>query len=73
MKIVNRNLDTVYFRVYRDGKWQNLSFSDLTDEEMDEVLEDKGLSSVKSLAKILGKTLRQFGDELEIIGRNKND
>lgn len=27
---MQRNLDGVYFRVERDGKWQNICFSDLT-------------------------------------------
>ena len=31
---MDRNLDGVYFRVQRDGKWGNTCFSDLTQEEM---------------------------------------
>lgn len=38
---MNRNLDWVYFRVYRDGKWQNICFSDMTQEERDEVTEGR--------------------------------
>lgn len=38
---MDRKLDGVFFRVNRNGKWQNVCFSDLTDEEMDEVLEAK--------------------------------
>ena len=30
-----RNLDGIYFRVQRDGKWGNTCFSDLTQEEME--------------------------------------
>ena len=33
-----RNLDTCYFRAKRDGKWENLCFTDLTEEEQKEVL-----------------------------------
>lgn len=38
---MNRRLDGVYFRVKRDGKWQNICFSDLTDEEMDSVMDSR--------------------------------
>ena len=38
---MNRNLDGVYFRVERDGKWQNICFSDLTTSEREEVLAGK--------------------------------
>lgn len=38
MEIEKRNLDGAFFRVKRDDKWQNICFSDLTDEEMDAVL-----------------------------------
>lgn len=30
---MNRNLDGYYFRVKRDGKWDNICWSDMTDEE----------------------------------------
>ena len=32
---MDRNLDGIYFRVQRDGKWENACFSDLTQEEME--------------------------------------
>lgn len=38
---MNRDLDGIYFRVKRGEKWQNICFSDLTDEEMDTVLEGR--------------------------------
>lgn len=116
---MNRELDGYYFRVKREDKWENICFSDLTDEEMDEMLEgrseewmmslinglennlikvkevlnedDTDLDTVISIirfraytelanvglinkdkellkraAKVLGKTLRLFGDLLDI-------
>lgn len=36
-----RNLDGCYFRVKREGKWQNICFSDLTKDERDEVTNGK--------------------------------
>ena len=64
---MDRKLDGVFFRVNRNGKWQNVCFSDLTDEEMDEVLESKNREWLKSLCKILGRTIKQIGDELDIV------
>ncbi len=34
-----RDMDGIYFRVQRDGKWENLCFSDLTSEEQDRFAE----------------------------------
>lgn len=33
-----RNLDGVYFRAKRDGKWDNICFTDLYDYEANEIL-----------------------------------
>lgn len=63
---MNRNLDGVYFRIYRDAKWQNICFSDLSDDEMEEVMKDRPVEWLKSMCKILGKTIREIGDQLDI-------
>lgn len=64
MGIEKRNLDGAFFRVKRDGKWQSICFSDLTDEEMDEVLETEKF--LKPLCKHLGKVVRKLGDKFNI-------
>lgn len=64
---MNRNLDGVYFRVNRDNKWQNICFSDLTDAEMEEVMQDRPVEWLKSMCKILGHTIKDIGDQLDII------
>ena len=38
---MNRNLDGYYFRVKRDGKWDNVCRSDMTDEERDEQMTNR--------------------------------
>ncbi|WP_455649827.1 hypothetical protein [Enterocloster citroniae] len=87
---MNRALDGVYFRIQRDGKWQNICFSDLTETEMQTVMEGRTtqwleslqdiLSQViddckkqccneeefKSVCMIMGKTVREIGDKLDI-------
>ena len=69
--MVNRDLDGSYFRVKRGNRWESVCFSDLTDEEMDKVLEGHSVQWLKSTCKILGRTIRCIGDELEIVGGRK--
>lgn len=64
---MNRNLDGVYFRINRDNKWQNICFSDLTEEEMDSVMAGRPEEWLHSMCKILGKTIRDIGDQLDIV------
>lgn len=63
---MNRNLDGLYFRIKRDGKYGNVCFSDLTDEEMDAVLEGRDVEWLKSVCKILGRTIKRIGDKFDI-------
>lgn len=63
---MDRKLDGVFFRVNRNGRWQNVCFSDLTEDEIDEVLESKNREWLKSLCKILGKTIKCIGDKFDI-------
>ncbi len=44
---MNRDLDGIYFRIKRGEKWDNICFSDLTDEEMDAVLEGRDAEWLK--------------------------
>lgn len=62
----NRNLDGAFFRVKREGRWQNICFSDLTEEEMDAVLNGQSTIWLKSLCKHLGQVLRYIGNEFDI-------
>lgn len=66
---MNRNLDGVYFRVERDGKWDSVCFSDLTEEEMDRVLEGRSEEWLRSMCKILVGKIKDIGDMFDIVGR----
>lgn len=68
-----RDLDGVYFRVKRDGKWGNVCFSDMTHEEREELLAGRTTEWWKSLAGIMAGCLRNIGDEFGIIGGSDND
>ena len=64
--MINRNLDGIYFRVERDDKWQNLCFSDLTEDEQRKVLKDKSQDFILQLTLILAKRLREVGDKFDL-------
>lgn len=63
---MDRNLDGIYFRVNRDGKWDNVCFSDLDEHEMIEAMKDKDITWIKSLCIILGKRIKEIGDEFNL-------
>ena len=62
-----RNLDGVYFRCQRNGKWDNICFSDLTEEEMEIVMAGRDEKWLKNLCKILGTTISKIGDQLDLV------
>lgn len=66
---VQRDLDGAYFRVKRDGKFCDVCFSDLNDEEMDAVLpKDPAAAWSNSLCKHLAERLRDLGDSVDAKG-----
>jgi len=64
---MNRNLDGVYFRVERSGAWENVCFSDLSENEMDTVLAGKDTKWLISLCKILGTKIKYIGNQFDIM------
>lgn len=64
---MNRNLDNVLFKIDRNGKFCSVCFSDLTEEEMLQVLEGWDNASLKRLCVILGKTIKKIGKELDLV------
>lgn len=61
-----RNLDGIYFRVERNGKWEDLCFSDMTEDEQREVLKDKPIGFITEVALEMAKRLHEIGDQLDI-------
>lgn len=66
-----RDLDGSYFRVKRNGKWQNISFSDLTESEMYSFIDSKGMMWLKNMCVFLGQTIRKIGDEFDLVREDK--
>lgn len=63
-----RDLDGAYFRVERDGKWQNICFSDLTETERNKIMGNKGVPWLMEMANHLAERLHDLGDQLDIRG-----
>lgn len=68
MARIDRELDGVYFRIKRDDKYENICFSDLTEEEMDSVLTGRDNEWLTRMCKILGRTIRCIGDSFDLVG-----
>ena len=56
------DLDGIYFRVERDGKWQSLCVSDITPEELKSVTKDWDCNQLTIVAKELSCTLKGLFD-----------
>ena len=64
---MNRGLDGVYFRVQRNGKWQSICFSDLTESEREKVCEGRSAEWLKSLAYHLADCIKEIGEQFDIV------
>ena len=53
---MNRNLDGLYFCINNE----NICFSDMSEQQMEYVMEDKNVEWLKSMCVILGKTIREI-------------
>lgn len=52
------DLDGVYRRVQRNGKWESVCFSDLTEAEQDEFLLSLDTAATQRLCRLLAAALR---------------
>lgn len=70
-----RNLDGVYFRVNRDGKWLNVCYSDMTEDERNTVIYDRmsdkpmdeQVGYYRRLAEIMADSLYDMGEQLGVM------
>lgn len=62
MNTTDYDLDGIYFRVERDGKWQSLCVSDLTPDELKSVTKDWDCNQLTIVAKELSYTLKNMFD-----------
>lgn len=64
---MDRELDSIFFRVERDGNFESVCFSDLTEEQMRDVLKVHSKEWLLEMCVILGKRIREIGDQLDIV------
>lgn len=64
---MKRNLDGVYFRVKRDEKWENICFTDLTQEEREGLIESKSAEWLKSMVLHLANVIESIGEEFDLV------
>ena len=70
-----RNLDGIYFRVKRDGKWVTVCYSDMEPAERDEIAAKRAESSTpeeqvawwRSMADLLADQLYDMGEQLGVV------
>lgn len=70
-----RNLDGIYFRVERDGKWTNVCYSDMEQGERDEIARKRAKVSTpeeqaawwRSMADLLADQLYDMGEQLGVV------
>ena len=63
---IKRELDGMYFRVNRDGKWQNVCFTYMTREEQEATVKDRGTQWLNSMIFNLADVVIEIGDALDI-------
>lgn len=61
-----RNLDGVYFRVKRNGKYDNICFTDLTVEEQMKVCENRSVEWLQTLAMHLSGIICGIAKQLDL-------
>ena len=75
MSKAQRNLDGVFFRVKRNGRWQNVCYSDMTPDERESVIYDRmGDKSLaeqvgyyRRLAELMADQLYDMGEQLGVV------
>ena len=66
--MLKRNLDGIYFREKNDeGKWDNICFSDMTEEQMNKQMNGRSEEWLKSMCIQLAKTIREIGDQFDLV------
>lgn len=62
-----RNLSGIYFSKNEEtGKFDNVVFEDLTEQQQDEMMDGRSEEWLKSLAKQLANTLNSIGEQFDI-------
>lgn len=63
---VHRDLDGVYYRVKRNGQFEDLCFTDLTVAEQNEFLATLDTEGLKRMVHLMADSLRTLSDHLDL-------
>lgn len=63
---MNRGLDGIYLRIERNGKWQNVCLSDMTEKELEENLKYWTLGELIIAVIHLATRLKTIGEQLDL-------
>ena len=68
-----RSLDPVRFRVGRNGRMQNVCFSDLTEEERKIQMNGRDREWLYTMLNIMTDTIMRLGDDYDLNETEKDD
>lgn len=70
-----RELCGIYFRVKRDGKYENICFTDMTEEEQKRAIYDFSPESLRHMCIVLAGVVRNLGEmfDLSAVDGEEND
>ena len=61
-----RELCGIYFRVERNGKFEDVCFTDMTELEQRRVIDDFSPESLRNMCMVLAGVVRNLGDMFDI-------
>ena len=64
---MNRELDGIYLRIKRDGKYQPVCLSDMTEDELNEHLDPENGLWLKGAVIHLATTLHSIGEQFSLV------
>lgn len=70
---VKRNIDGIYFRCMRNGRWENVCWTDMTEEERERVTKARPAEWWESMCMNMTETLRLICDQFNIVGANTEE
>ena len=70
---MNRELCGIYFRVKRNGKYENICFTDMTEQEITDVIGERPAEWWKSVAMRLKEVINEIGEQFDIVGDIEDD
>jgi hypothetical protein len=68
---LERNLDGFYYRVERNNKFVNRCFTDLNDDEQNEMINRYEKEGLMRMIKELAVIIRDIGDQFDIFGKHE--